>query len=290
MIASLPRPLWLRASTVVYGVAFFAFLFLPLVIVAVFAFNDAPYPAPPWRGFTLDWFLGSAESTRHGLFADREMLGSIWTSVVVALWVTLLSVLVGTANAFLIERTQFRGKQALSLLMLAPLVIPGVILGISILAFASRIANLADDLWGLELEFLRPGLPLVVLGQFSYIVSIATLTITARLKRFDVTLEEAAYNLGASRAAVLWTITLPYLKPALIGSAAISFLMSFENFNTTLMLVGSDSPLTVMMYGRMREGATPVLNAVSLLLMVASAVLALTLMQGQKDGVSGSSS
>ena len=282
MIASLPRPLWLRASTVVYGVAFFAFLFLPLVVVAVFAFNDAPYPAPPWRGFTLDWFLGGVASARRGLFADGAMLGSLWTSVVVACWVTVLSVLVGTANAFLIERTQFRGKQALSLLMLAPLVIPGVILGISILAFASRIANLADDLWGLELEFLRPGLTLVVLGQFSYIVSIATLTITARLKRFDVTLEEAAYNLGASRAAVLWTITLPYLKPSLIGSAAISFLMSFENFNTTLMLVGSDAPLTVMMYGRMREGATPVLNAVSLLLMVASALLALTMMRGSK--------
>ena len=288
MIASLPRPLWLRSSTVLYGVAFFAFLFLPLVIVAVFAFNDAAYPAPPWRGFTLDWFLGGAEAKRRGLFADTAMLGSIWTSVVVAAWVTLLSVLVGTANAFLIERTQFRGKQALSMLMLAPLVIPGVILGISILAFASRIANLADDLWGLELEFLRPGLPLVVLGQFSYIVSIATLTITARLKRFDITLEEAAYNLGATRHAVLWTITLPYLKPALIGSAAISFLMSFENFNTTLMLVGSDSPLTVMMYGRMREGATPVLNAVSLLLMVASAVLALTMMQGQKTNARSS--
>ncbi|MCM2342426.1 ABC transporter permease [Rhodoferax sp.] len=289
MIASLPRPAWLRISTVVYGVAFFAFLFLPLVVVAVFAFNDAPYPAPPWRGFTLDWFFGGAESTRRGLFADRAMLGSLWTSVVVASWVTGLSVLVGTANAFLIERTQFRGKQALSLLMLAPLVIPGVILGISILAFASRIANLADDLWGLELEFLRPGLPLVVLGQFAYIVSIATLTISARLKRFDVTLEEAAYNLGASRAAVLWTITLPYLKPALIGSAAISFLMSFENFNTTLMLVGSDAPLTVMMYGRMREGATPVLNAVSLLLMVASALLALTLMRGSKAHASDTS-
>ena len=289
MIASLPRPLWLRTSTVLYGLAFFAFLFLPLLIVAVFAFNDAPYPAPPWRGFTLDWFLGSAQSSRPGLFSDSAMLGSVWTSVVVAAWVTLLSVLVGTANAFLIERTQFHGKQALSLLMLAPLVIPGVILGISILAFASRIANLADDLWGLELEFLRPGLPLVVLGQFSYIVSVATLTISARLKRFDVTLEEAAYNLGASRAAVLWTITLPYLKPALIGSAAISFLMSFENFNTTLMLVGSDAPLTVMMYGRMREGATPVLNAVSLLLMLASAVLALSMMRGQKSNASGTS-
>ena len=79
--------------------------------------------------------------------------------------------------------------------------------------------------------------------------------------------------------AVLWTVTLPYLKPALIGAAAISFLMSFENFNTTLMLVGSDPPLTVMMYGRMREGASPVLNAVSLLLMVASALIALVLMR-----------
>ncbi len=287
MIASLPRPFWLRASTVVYGLLFFAFLFLPLMVVAVFAFNDSPYPAPPWNGFTLDWFLGNADAKRRGLLADTALLGSLWTSVVVACWVTLLSVLVGTANAFLIERAQFRGKQALSLLMLAPLVIPGVILGISILAFASRIANLADDLYGLELEFLRPGLPLVVLGQFSYIVSIATLTITARLKRFDLTLEDAAYNLGASRAAVFTTVTLPYLQPALIGAAAISFLMSFENFNTTLMLVGSDAPLTVMMYGRMRDGATPVLNAVSLFLMVASALLALSLLRGAKKSGDG---
>ena len=279
MIPSLPRPAWLCVSTVVYAVLFFTFLFVPLVVVAVFAFNDAPYPAPPWRGFTLDWFTGNPGAKRTGLFADGPLLASLWTSVVVASWVTLLSVLVGCANAFLLERTSFRGKQALSLLMLAPLVIPGVILGISILAFASRLAQFADDTWGLELEFLRPGLPLVVLGQFSYIVSIATLTISARLKRFDRTLEEAAYNLGASRLAVLTTVTLPYLKPSLIGAAAISFLMSFENFNTTLMLVGSDPPLTVMMYGRMREGSSPVLNAVSLFLMVASAVLALTLMR-----------
>ena len=286
MIPSLPRPSWLRAGTVVYALLFFAFLFLPLLVVAAFAFNDAPYPAPPWRGFTLDWFLGNTAAKRTGLFADGPMLGSLWTSVVVASWVTVLSVLVGCANAFLLERTDFSGKKALSLLMLAPLVIPGVILGISILAFASRLAQFADDTWGLELEFLRPGLPLVVIGQFSYIVSIATLTISARLKRFDISLEEAAYNLGASRSAVLMTVTLPYLKPALIGAAAISFLMSFENFNTTLMLVGSDPPLTVMMYGRMREGATPVLNAVSLFLMLASAILALTLMRrsGQSDG------
>jgi len=279
MIPSLPRPLWLRASTALFLVAFLVFLFLPLVIVAVFAFNNANYPAPPWNGFTLDWFLGNESAGRVGLFKDSQLLASIWTSFVVACWVTVLSVVVGTANAFLMERGRFPGKGALSMLMLVPLVIPGVILGISILAFASRVADFASDVFGLEFDFLRPGLPLVVLGQFSYIVAIATLTISARLKRFDRTLEDAALNLGATRPAVLRTITLPYLRPALIGSAAIAFLMSFENFNTTLMLVGADSPLTIMMYGRMREGATPVLNAVSLFLMVASALLALTLMR-----------
>ena len=277
MIPSLPRPLWARLGTWGYAGLFFFLLFLPLAVVAVFAFNNAPYPAPPWKGFTLDWFWSSTPQ-RVGLFGDRPLLGSIWTSTKVALWVTGASLLVGTANAFLIERVRFPVKQALYLMMLAPLVIPGVILGISILAFASHIANLADDLWGIELEFLRPGLVLVALGQFSFVASITTLSVLARLKRFDISLEEAAYNLGASGFTVFRTITLPYLRPALIGSAAIAFLMSFENFNTTLMLVGSDAPLTIMMYGRMREGASPVLNAVSLVLMLLTAVMAVVML------------
>jgi len=277
VIPSLPRPLWARLGTWGYAGLFFFLLFLPLAVVVVFAFNNAPYPAPPWKGFTLDWFWSSTPQ-RVGLFGDRPLLGSIWTSTKVALWVTGASLLVGTVNAFLIERVRFPGKQALYLMMLAPLVIPGVILGISILAFASHIANLADDLWGIELEFLRPGLILVALGQFSFVASITTLSVLARLKRFDISLEEAAYNLGASGFTVFRTITLPYLRPALIGSAAIAFLMSFENFNTTLMLVGSDAPLTIMMYGRMREGASPVLNAVSLVLMLLTAAMAVVML------------
>jgi spermidine/putrescine transport system permease protein len=277
MIPSLPRPALQRFGLGTFVVAFFVFLFVPLVVVAVFAFNDAPYPTPPWMGFTLDWFTADNDA-RTGLLHDAGLLRSIGTSAWVAFWVTLLSVGVGTCNAFLLERFEFPGKNAVALLAMLPLVIPGVILGISILAFASRIANFADEAWGLELNFLRPGLPLVILGQFSYIVTIATLTVSASLRRFDRTLEEAALNLGASRVAVLWTITLPYLRPSMIGAAAMAFLMSFENFNTTLMLVGSESPLTVLMYGRMREGATPVLNAVSLFLMVASALLALLLL------------
>jgi spermidine/putrescine transport system permease protein len=272
MIPSLPDSKIMTRGRALYVALFFTFLLLPLTVVSLFAFNDSPFPSPPWKGFTLDWFIGNT-SDRTGLLFDSELLVSLWHSSKVALAVTVLSLLVGTGNAFLLERAEFPGKRLLATLMLVPLVIPGVILGISILAFASRIANLFDSMWGIELEWLRPGLPLVVLGQFSYIVTITTLTIAARLKRLDHTLEEAAQNLGASQLAILLTITLPYLKPALIGSAAVAFLLSFENFNTTLMLVGSDNPLTVLMYGRMREGASPVLNAVSLLLMLVSALM-----------------
>ena len=252
-------------------------------MVAVFAFNDAPYPAPPWHGFTLDWFLGNEAAGRTGLFGDDELLGSIWTSFVVACWVTVLSVA---------RRHRQRVPDGAR-----PLPRQAGAVG----ADAGAAGDPGRDPRHLDPGLREPhrasspttcsassstscgpGLPLVVLGQFSYIAAIATLTISARLKRFDRTLEEAALNLGASRAAVLRTITLPYLRPALIGSAAIAFLMSFENFNTTLMLVGADSPLTIMMYGRMREGATPVLNAVSLFLMVASALLALTLMRRRR--------
>ena len=277
MIPSLPRPAWQRLGLGAFVGVFFVFLFVPLLVVAVFAFNNADYPTPPWMGFTLDWFTAQG-GARTGLLFDAELLRALGVSAWVAVWVTLLSVGVGTCNAFLLERFEFAGKHALALLAMLPLVIPGVILGISILALASRVANWADEAWGLELDFLRPGLALVVLGQFCYIVTIATLTVSASLRRLDRTLEEAALNLGASRAAVLWTVTLPSLRPSMVGAAAMAFLMSFENFNTTLMLVGSDSPLTVLMYSRMREGATPVLNAVSLLLMVGSAAVALMLL------------
>jgi len=139
-----------------------------------------------------------------------------------------------------------------------------------------------DEAFNLEVEFLRPGLVLVILGQFAFITTIATMVIGARLRKMDRSLEEAAYNLGASKTAVLRTITLPYLKPAMIGAGLVAFLMSFENFNTTLMLTSSDSPLTITMFDRLREGSTPELNAVSLLLMIVSGMLALVSVLVQK--------
>jgi spermidine/putrescine transport system permease protein len=189
--------------------------------------------------------------------------------------VTLLSVAVGTCGAFLFEQENFRFKQLLYFLMLAPLVIPGVILGISILMFSTTLGLFFEETWNLDVALFRPGFWLVVLGQFSFIATLVTLVVSARLKKFDRTLEEAAMNLGANRFEVIWHITLKFLRPAIIGAAAVAFLMSFENFNTTLFLVGSDATLPVNLYLQVRDGSTPVINAISFLLIVFTSVLAL---------------
>jgi len=283
MNVAAPQTTALRFAYAAYVVLFFLYLAAPLAGASVFAFNDSMFPSPPWNGFTLDWFFSDTEP-KLGLFHDRRLLQGLWNSLVIGVIVSALSVLVGTCNAFLFERHDFPGKQALYVLMVIPLVIPGVILGISILVFASMIANGLEAMAGIDLSILRPGLFLVVLGQFSFMTTITTLVIAARLRKFDMSLEEAALNLGASRVRVLATVTLPFLRPALIAAGLVAFLVSFENFNTTLMLVGSDAPLTITMYDRMaKAGSTPVLNAVSFLLIVGSGTLALISVLAQRE-------
>lgn len=258
-----------------YVLLFFIYLAAPLAAATAFAFNDSLFPSPPWMGFTLDWFFSDTDP-KIGMFHDRRLMRGLQNSLFIGVIVSSLSVAVGTSNAFLFERKVFPGKTLLYILMIIPLVIPGVILGISILVFASSIANQVEDAWGYDWSLLRPGLLLVILGQFSFLTTITTLVIGARLRKFDVAMEEAALNLGASRLRVLATVTLPFLKPALIAALLVGFLVSFENFNTTLMLVGSDAPLTITMYDRIAKvGSTPVLNAVSLFLIVGSGTLAL---------------
>ncbi|MEM7075303.1 MAG: ABC transporter permease [Pseudomonadota bacterium] len=269
-----------------YVLAFFVFLAAPLIAAGTFAFNDSLFPALPWRGFTLDWFFNDTEP-KLGMFHDRRLLRGLYFSFVIATLVSLLSVFVGTCNAFLFVRVEFRYKTFFYIMMVVPLVIPGVILGISILVLASTVANGVEEAFNFEIDFLRPGLLLVVLGQFSFITTITSLVITARLRKFDQTMEEAAFNLGASRARVLWTITLPFLWPAMFAAGIVAFLVSFENFNTTLFLVGSEAPLTITMFDRMvKVGSTPVLNAVSFFLMVGSALLALLSIFVQRDRTS----
>ena len=282
MIPTIPQSAAVRFAWRAYVALFFAWLALPLLVVAVFAFNDSQFPSLPWDGFTWNWFFGDTRP-QIGVFHERPILRAIGTSVTVGLAVSALSVAVGTTNAFLFNRYRFPFRGALYVLMLVPLVIPGIVLGISILVFSSTIANGVWDAAEIDLQALRPGLLLVILGQFSFIATIATLVISARLAKFDRSLEDAAQNLGAGPLTAIRTITMPYLMPALVGAFVVAFLMSFENFNTTLMLVGSDAPLTIAMFDRLKQGSTPLLNAVSLLLMLGSSVLALVVIAAQRS-------
>ncbi len=273
MIRTLPQGNAYRFGYRAYILAYFAFLFAPLVVTCVLAFNDSQFPALPWKGFTLEWFVGDLPH-RVGIFHDQVNLDSIGVSFQVAFWVTLAATVVGTCAAFLFEQEEFPLKPLLYFLMLAPLVIPGVILGISILLFANTLGLHFEDNWGLDIPLFRPGFWLVVLGQFSFITTLVTLIVSARLRKFDRSLEEAALNLGATRLEVIWHITLKYLRPAIFGGAAVAFLMSFENFNTTLFLVGSETTLPINLYLQVRDGSTPVINAISFLLIVVTSLAA----------------
>ena len=274
MIRTLPTSKAYNRFFKLYVILYFAFLFAPLLVTCVLAFNDSQFPSLPWKGFTLEWFTANLPD-RVGIFHDQINLDSIWVSFRVAFFVTILSTAVGTCGAFLFEQEDFRFKQLLYFLMLAPLVIPGVILGISILLLSNTLGTYFEDHWHLDVALFRPGFWLVVLGQFSFIATLVTLVVSARLKKFDRTLEEAALNLGANRFEVIWHITLKFLRPAIIGAGAIAFLMSFENFNTTLFLVGSEATLPINLYLQVRDGSTPVINAISFLLIVGTSLIAL---------------
>ena len=221
MIRTLPTSKTYNRLFTLYVILYFIFLFAPLLVTCVLAFNDYQFPSLPWKGFTLDWFTANSEQ-RVGIFHDRINLNSIWVSFRVAFFVTLLSTVVGTCGAFLFEQEDFRFKQLLYFLMLAPLVIPGVILGISILLLSNTLGTYFETSWNLDIELFRPGFWLVVLGQFSFIATLVTLVVSARLKKFDRTLEEAALNLGANRPEVIWHITLKFLRPAILGAAAVA--------------------------------------------------------------------
>ena len=265
MIRTLPNSSLYAIGYRIYITLFYLFLMMPLVTICILAFNDSNFISLPWKGFSLDWFFSDTDD-RLGLFADEDLLLSIWTSFTTGFVVALLSLVVGTIAALLFEQEKFRFKGFLYFLALTPLVIPGVILGISILLTSTFAGTYIEDNYGIDVEFLRPSFWLVVFGQFSFGATYVMLLVGARLKKFDHTLEEAALSLRATRLQVIWLITLPFLRPALLGAFVVAFLISFSNFNTTIFLVGSDPTLPVDLYSRIKFSSTPVLNAVSFMI------------------------
>jgi spermidine/putrescine transport system permease protein len=276
MINTVPCSKAYKTGFTVFISLYFLFLFAPLLVTCVLAFNNSMFPSLPWKGFTLDWFFGTGESGITGIFHDTRNLRSIFVSLRTAACVSILSTIVGVCAAFLFEQENFRLKKIMYFLMIAPFVIPGVILGISILLFANRAGIFFEEQMHIDVKFLRPGFWLVVLGQSSFISTFVALVVIARLKKFGKTLEDAACNLGANRFQVIWYITLRYLRPSIISAAAVSFLMSLENINTTLFLVGSETTLPINLYLQVRDGSTPIINAISFLLILFTSIFALS--------------
>jgi spermidine/putrescine transport system permease protein len=242
-----------QAIVATYLVVFFVYMFLPLVYMMAVAFNDTKIPTlNPWRGFTLRWFAV--------MWDDTRMWASVGKSVVIAFWVIALSIPLGLAGALLMTRLQVAGKPFIYAVLLSPVLTPGIIIGLSTLIFWDTTFDIGGR-WHLS-----------VLGQSSFISAYCMLLFMARLQRFDPTLEEAALDLGATPLKVFWTITVPYMRPAILSAVALSFFQSFENYNTTVFTIGNDLTFTMYIVGKVRKGVQPDTNALAFVLVVVTVV------------------
>jgi len=230
----------------IYSIVFLLYLLVPLAVMGGAAFNDSRFPSPlPWKGFTLRWFVD--------LFNDETMLQAALNTVIVGIFVVILAVPIGTAGAILVNSLKGRSRTLLYATMIAPVLTPGAVIGISTLLF-----------W---YKFNVPaGLHLSVLGQVSFIAAYVMLMVLARLQSFDPALEEAALDLGASHAQMLRRVLLPHLFPAVLAGAVLAFFQSVENFNTTQFTRGSSTTLTVYVGSKVRSGITPTINALAMIM------------------------
>lgn len=247
-----------------YMVLFLLYMIAPLVVMSGAAFNDSKLPSiVPWKGFTTHWF--------GEMVADQRMMLAFGNSLWVAVAVAVISILVGTASAILINSISGRVRTVVYGLMISTILIPGVVIGISTMILWTKMGNAL----GTEFFLFNPGLHLSVLGQVSYIAAMVMLLVLARLQSFDAGLEEAALDLGASHGQVMRRILLPHLYPAILAGGAVAFFQSIENFNVTQFTRGGADTLTVYVFSKVRSGITPTINALAFLLILVTLVLAI---------------
>ncbi len=243
---------------------FLVYMIAPLVVMSGAAFNDNKLPSiVPWKGWTGKWF--------SEMIADERMMLAFVNTLWVAVAVALISILIGTAAAILINSVSGKLRTALYGMMISTILIPGVVIGISTMILWTKMGNAI----GTEFFLFNPGLHLSVLGQVSYIAAMVMLLVLARLQSFDAGLEEAALDLGASHGQVMRRILLPHLYPAIGAGAAVAFFQSIENFNVTQFTRGGADTLTVYVFSKVRSGITPTINALAFLLILVTLVLAI---------------
>jgi spermidine/putrescine transport system permease protein len=238
-----------------YVILFLAYLFGPLAVMGVTAFNTPNYPqAVPFEAFTLDWFVK--------LWNHRAMMEGLRNSIIIGIGVVVISVPVGLAASIIMNQIYHRARGMYYLVTVSPLLTPGVIIGISTVIFWKDMMSVTEFT---KATFYK-GVILAILGQASFVSAYCMLIIMARLTRFDRAQEEAALDLGASYPQVFWHILLPFLRPALVSACVIGFLSSFENYNTTTFAILADKTLVTVLAGEIRQGTTPALSALAVII------------------------
>jgi len=238
--------LWTTAWSVM------AFLYLPILVMAFFSFNDSEFTGLPFRGFTLHWY--------GAVLDDRQVLRSIWNSVYVALGAVGLSVVFGLPAAIALDRYEFPGKTLFRRIVLLPIVLPGVITGVSLLLFY-------------VLVHLKLSLYTVILGQGTALMCVTITEVFARLQQVGRSREEAALDLGANFLEIFWRVTLPSIRSALAGAVLIAFSISFDEIAVTYLLTGRQNTLPMTLWSMLRRSVTPEVNAISTLVIAVSILL-----------------
>ena len=251
-----------RIALGAYLLIFFSYLLGPLVVMSMTAFNSSEFPSvSPWACFTFEWY--------EVLWNDTAIRDGIYYSVIIGLGTVVLSVSMGLAASIVLTQVWPRIRSTYYTLIIAPILVPGVVLGISTLVFWDRLGNFLGASDGSALYGLfHNGIFLTILGQASFIASYCMLVFVARLQRFDPGLTEAALDLGATHTQAFRKILLPFMRPAIASAAVLAFLASFENYNTTTFTIVKYKTLTTVLAQKVRLGINPSISSLAFIIIV----------------------
>jgi len=240
-----PRAAWL----LLHASAVFAFLYLPIAVLILYSFNGQGVGGFPPHHLTLDWY--------RILFTDAAIWDAVLNSLQVALAAMVISLALGIPAALALDRVQFPGKALFRRLVLLPLILPGIITGLSLL--------MLFNLTSVKLSLLT-----ITLGHGTALISVAVTEVFAGLQKLDRAQEEASLDLGANYWQTFWRITVPNLKLPIIGAALLIFTLSMDEIAVSFFLIGRDNTLPLEIWGRLRRGITPEINAVSAIIFLFS--------------------
>jgi len=245
-----------KTFTTLFVLGFFAYLFGPLIIMSLTAFNSSAFPrVTPWECFSVEWF--------QFLSQDAKLVEGLQNSIFIGLGVVILAVPLGLSGALMLTQVRERVRPWYYTITISPILVPGVVLGISTLLFWDRVGTM----FGASRESIfYNGYFLTVIGQATFISAYTMLVFISRLQRFDRVQEEAALDLGASHVQTFRKILLPFLKPAIASAAVLAFLASFENYNTTVFTIISESTLTTFLAAKVRHGINPSISALAVVI------------------------